>query len=224
MKMRWAWMLPVLSVLALLKPAAAQAPTPTMVPGYYPVMPAGYMGGPGGQPGILPDAYGAYGSVPTGAPGGGPPPMGPGMSMGMGGDMGMGGMGMGGMDGMGMGGGCPQCGGMGCGACGGGHGHGLHNGLLGDVFGLCSPYPDGGCAAVRWYDFAVDGMYLTREDSGTPVDVTSLNPNGDILSVQGCSITTMRPVSALSACSSGDPAAAWSSRTSAWSSIKPRLR
>ena len=179
MKMRWAWMLPVLSVLALLKPAAAQAPTPTMVPGYYPVMPAGYMG-PGGQPGLLPDAYGAYGSAPTGGPGGGPPPMGPGM------DMGMGGMGMGGMDGMGMGmgGGCPHCGGMGCDACGGGmhgHGHGLHNGLLGDVFGLCSPYPDGGCAAVRWYDFAVDAIFLKREDSGNPVDVTSLNPNGDIV-------------------------------------------
>jgi hypothetical protein len=84
-------------------------------------------------------------------------------------------MGMGGMDGMGMGGGCPHCGGMGCNACGGGHGHGhgLHNGLLGDVFGLCSPYPDGGCAAVRWYDFAVDGIFLKREDSGNPVNLTS---------------------------------------------------
>jgi hypothetical protein len=174
MKMRWAWMLPVLSVLALLKPAAAQAPTPTMVPGYYPVMPAGYMGGPGGQPGLLPDAYGAYGSAPTGAPGGGPPPMGPDM---------MGGMGMGGMDGMGMGmgGGCPHCGGMGCDACGGGHGHGLQNGLLGDVFGLCAPYPDGGCAAVRWYDFAVDAMFLRREDAGRGIDLTSQNINGDIV-------------------------------------------
>jgi hypothetical protein len=90
----------------------------------------------------------------------------------------MGGPGMmGGGPGMG---GCQFCGGQGCARCGGlfghggvfGHGgHGGHgslmpHGLLGDVLGLVSPYPDGGCAAVRWYDFSFDYMMLTREDAG----------------------------------------------------------
>jgi hypothetical protein len=72
-------------------------------------------------------------------------------------------------------GGCQYCGGMGCDMCSTGHGHGLHNGLLGDVFGLVAPYPDGGCAAVRWFDFAADAMYLTRSD----------NINNQIISVFG---------------------------------------
>jgi hypothetical protein len=78
------------------------------------------------------------------------------------------------------GGGCAYCGGMGCDACGGGFG-GLGNGLLGDVFGLVAPYPDGGCAAVRWYDFSVDFMNLRREDAGRRVDFASLGVNGPIV-------------------------------------------
>lgn len=172
MKMRWAWTCSVLTTLALLgaRSAHAQGYGPgmgppggmPMAPGYGPAMPAGYMGGPGGQPGLLPDAYGGYGSAETGPMAGGQPGMDPSMMMGggmMGGDM------MGG-------GGCPQCGGMGCDMCGGGHG-GLGNGLLGDVFGLVAPYPDGGCAAVRWYDFSVDFMHLRREDAGRRVDFAS---------------------------------------------------
>jgi len=38
--------------------------------------------------------------------------------------------------------------------------------LLGDVLGLVCPYPDGGCAAPRWYDFAVDYMMLKRDTTG----------------------------------------------------------
>src|SRR5262245_34600393 len=152
MKMRWAWSLPVLSILACLAPAAqAQGPmgypggmplTPQvqgympMMQGGYPAMPAGYMG-PGGAPALLPDAYGAYGSAPEILPMGAEL----GMGMGMGGGPGM----PGGMGGTPMGpdliygnggGGCPYCGGMGCDACGGG----LHSaGLLGDVFGCIAP-------------------------------------------------------------------------------------
>ena len=157
MKLRWAWTLPVLSILAWSAPEAAFGqgpmgypggmPMTSHVQGYIPVMPAGYMG-PGGQPGLLPNAYGAYGSAPDGMPMGGG---GPGMGAMMGGQDMSGGSSMGpdltyggGMGG-GMG-GCQNCGGMGCGACGGGLGHGS---LLGDVFGCIAPYPDGGCAAVR---------------------------------------------------------------------------
>jgi hypothetical protein len=132
-----------------------------------PVMPAGYMG-PGGQPGLLPDAYGAYGAAPDGMAmgGGGGPGMGGGVPMGP--DLMYGGGG----------GGCPYCGGMGCDACGGG----LHGaGLLGDVFGLVAPYPDGGCAAVRWYDVAIDYMALRREDAGRRVDFASSGINGPIV-------------------------------------------
>ena len=172
MKMRWAWTLPVLSILAGMAPTVALAqgfdpgqmgnpggmPMTPYVQGYMPVMPAGYMGGPA-QPGLLPDAYGAYGAAPAGFAEGGAPSMGPDLMMG--------------------GGGCPYCGGMGCDACGGGSV--LSNGLLGDVFGLVAPYPDGGCAAIRWYDVAVDFMSLRREDAGRRVDFTSLGINGPIV-------------------------------------------
>lgn len=145
------------------------------------MMPASYnMGGP---PGLLPDAYGAYGSAPADmsvmgpGPGGAMP--GPNMAPGMmGGGGGMDPSMMGGM------GGCQYCGGAGCEACaggaGGGFGDGRH-GLLGDVFGLVAPYPDGGCAAVRWYDFSLDFMHLRREDAGRSVDIASLGLNGDIV-------------------------------------------
>src|SRR5439155_6196939 len=56
----------------------------------------------------------------------------------------------------------------------GGHGSWLPNGLLGDVLGLVTPYPDGGCAAVRWFDFAVDYMALRRDNTGRNQVFTSL--------------------------------------------------
>jgi Putative beta barrel porin-7 (BBP7) len=62
--------------------------------------------------------------------------------------------------------------------CGGG----MHSaGLLGDVFGLVAPYPDGGCAAVRWYDVAIDYMALRREDAGRRVDFASSGISGPIV-------------------------------------------
>jgi hypothetical protein len=121
----------------------------------YGVMPAAYQP----PPGPLPDAYGAYGSVPTG-----PAPEGIPMDNAM--DMAIPG-----------GGGCPYCGGMGCDSCGGHHGaggHGLANGLFGDILGICGPYPDGGCAAPRWFDFNLDFMMLKRDDGGRNRDFTSL--------------------------------------------------
>jgi len=90
-----------------------------------------------------------------------------------------------------MDGGCPYCGGQGCEQCGGGggiFGHGRHgdgtflaNGLLGDIFGCIAPYPDGGCAAVRWYDFAVDYMMLKRDNTGRSQPFTSLGITGPIV-------------------------------------------
>jgi hypothetical protein len=175
--MRWAWSLPVLSILACLASQAARAQGPMGYPGgmpmmpqvqgYMPVMPAGYMG-PGGAPAILPDAYGAYGSAPDMGAGMGGPAMGGGQSMGP--DLIYG-------DGMG---GCPNCGGAGCGACGMGGGV-FHGTLLGDVFGCIAPYPDGGCAAVRWYDVAVDYMALKREDAGRRMDFASSGIGGPIV-------------------------------------------
>lgn len=75
------------------------------------------------------------------------------------------------------GGACEACGGMGCEHCGGG----LHNGLLGDVLGLIGPYPDGGCAAVRWFDINVDFMFLKRDDTGRRVDFTSAGIAGPVV-------------------------------------------
>jgi hypothetical protein len=129
-------------------------------PGYGP---PNYAAAAYGQPisGMMdPSTYGGYGQPMDGQ-------MGPG-GMGPGG-MGSGGMGMGQM---GMGGACPYCGGQGCPQCGGGNdpacsdGTWLPNGLLGDCLGLIAPYPDGGCAAPRWYDFAVDYMMLKRDNTG----------------------------------------------------------
>jgi hypothetical protein len=84
---------------------------------------------------------------------------------------------------------CPYCGGNGCPQCGGhggifghhGGGAGLHNGLLGDVLGMVAPYPDGGCAAVRWFDFAVDYMMLKRDDTGRNQAIASRGIQGPIV-------------------------------------------
>lgn len=159
-------------------PAAAYPPA-AMYPA---IQSAAYTGGPpavvGAPPqmlgpgpgGPMPDAYGSYGSVPMngGAPGYGQPGYDPQM---YGGPM------PGGMTGgpMSMDAGCPYCGGQGCEFCAGGGGHGhWPNGLLGDVLGLVAPYPDGGCAAVRWFDFAVDYMSLRRDNTGRNQVFTSL--------------------------------------------------
>jgi hypothetical protein len=152
--------------------------------------------------GATPDVYGSYGYMPqqfgAAAPGGGPvgyggqgyPPEmyaggGPGGPGGQpmypgGGPCGPPGQPMydqgGGYGGGPMGGNCQFCGGNGCGHCGGGHGgHGswLPNGLLGDCLGLIAPYPDGGCAAPRWFDFAVDYMMMKRDNTGRSQDFTS---------------------------------------------------
>lgn len=188
MKLRWAWTLPVLSFLAVAiaastvsaqgpyGPTPAGYPAPGMMPpmGYGPSPgmpmqgPPGMMPGGGMGPGMMPagygptaDAYGMYGMTsPTHFEGAMPTD---------------GGMGA-----------CPQCGGMGCDLCGGGGGHGLCNGLLGDVFGLVAPYPDGGCAAVRWFDVAVDGMYLTRDNNFNDIVVATFGVAG----VNGIALTT----------------------------------
>jgi hypothetical protein len=124
--------------------------------------PGGY--GPPGSAMMDQHGYGGYGAPMDGQMG--PGAMGPG-GMGPGG-MGPGAMGMGGMGGDS----CPYCGGQGCQQCGGGGGMAgtdgtwMPNGLLGDVLGLVAPYPDGGCAAPRWYDFAVDYMMLKRDNTG----------------------------------------------------------
>ena len=136
-------------------PAYGMLP-PGMPP--YGVDPAAYMGGPmpGGMPagyagpmpppGPTPDAFGAYGSMPTDFQG----------------DM------QGGTD-------CPYCGGQGCNACKHlRHGHHCENGLLGNLLGCVGPCPDGGCGAIRWYDFAVDFMMLKRDNTGANVATTSL--------------------------------------------------
>jgi len=86
------------------------------------------------------------------------------------------------------GGGYPY-GGQGCDNCNGAwgipgsdvNGQMLPNGLLGDVLGLIAPYPDGGCAAPRWYDFAVDYMMLKRDNTGRSQPFTSLGPQGPIV-------------------------------------------
>jgi Putative beta barrel porin-7 (BBP7) len=203
MNMRWAWTLPVLSSLAALgitAPAAAQfdpaqagmmsadpaaqaqfygqammPPGAMMAPGMYPpggmypqmgMMPGGPPGAmpggmPGGMPGPMPmgspDAYGGYGSMPN--------------DYGMQGPTGDNG--------------CPYCNGNGCDFCHGmpgHHGRGwLGDGLLGEVLGLVAPYPDGGCAAVRWYDFALDYMSLKRDDAGRNIPIASRGVGGPIV-------------------------------------------
>src|SRR5436190_13327519 len=186
-------------------PAPPGGPTPDVY-GSYGVMPAQYAQ-PSGPPGYGAPGNGApgYGPPGYGVPGYGAPGYGQPMSQpfdqqgygGYGGPMGgpMGGQMGGPMDGqmggpMGgpMGGGdCPYCGGQGCQQCGGGHGHHgadgtwLPNGLLGDCLGLVAPYPDGGCAAPRWYDFAVDYMMLKRDNPGRRTDFTSRGINGPIV-------------------------------------------
>lgn len=70
---------------------------------------------------------------------------------------------------------CPYCGGAGCDRCSG------HHGLLGDVLGIIGPYPDGGCGAVRWYDFSLDYMYLKRDNIGRTTNFTSQGIAGPIV-------------------------------------------
>jgi hypothetical protein len=167
------------------------------VNGSYGFMPVNFsgQGQPPGPGGYGPEAYGpppGYGPPGGGPPGGiyGQPPSGgngqpPGYATDQFGQQ----MGMGGShyEGSTQGGpSCPQCGGRGCPTCMGGGGHGggegiLPNGLLGDVLGLVAPYPDGGCAAPRWFDFAIDYMMLKRDNTGRRTDFASLGPLGPIV-------------------------------------------
>jgi hypothetical protein len=165
MKMRWACMLPVLTMAALTLaqlPARGQGFVPAgAMPAYaHPGMTAGYYG-PDGQGSVL-----SGGPMPGGPMDAGM--MDPGMMMGTppeayAEDYGYGG---------GM---CPHCRGLGCRHCGG------HGGLLGDVLGITGPYDDGGCAAVRWYDFALDYMYLSRDTVDRGVDLASEGIGGPIV-------------------------------------------
>jgi hypothetical protein len=172
---RWAWILPVLSsllasvltapVLAQYGPAMGYDPAALMQAQYMAqammappgMMPAAHMQAPGAPPGALPDVYGSYGSM----------PLGPGQDAPIA------------IDGP-AGCGCPYCGGHGCEMCGFGGHHGDH-GLLGECLGICGPYADGGCAAVRWFDVAADYMYLRRDDPGRNLALTSQGINGPIV-------------------------------------------
>jgi hypothetical protein len=174
--------------------APMMGPAPGMYPQYgmYPpnMQAAAYaasMAGAGAPPGAFPgamaapmagapDAYGSYGALPVeygpqmpgGMPGGMPPGMSGGMPAGMSGG----------------GGDCPYCGGRGCEMCNNGDcglAGGLKHGLLGDILGCIGPYPDGGCAAIRWYDFAIDFMMLKRDDAGRNVDITARGGGAPVL-------------------------------------------
>ena len=208
----------------------AMGPAPDVY-GAYGYMPVNYAGpeaampGYGGAPGYpMPGAMPGYGGPDMGMQGYGQP---------MNGDQGYGGgpgyEGQGGMDGA-----CPYCGGQGCDMCGGifGH-HGHHgdgtwlpNGLLGDIFGCIAPYPDGGCAAVRWYDFAVDYMMLKRDNTGRSQTVHF----AWVSAARSCFRQTISISAATSRASgsrrrsrSAQPTA-WSSRTSVSSTTRRRRR
>src|SRR5262245_42998724 len=164
-------------------PSSAMQPAPYMmqaagpigppdVNGAYGYMPTDYAAQAYAQQGFAPPGYGPspYGPAGYGPQGFGPQAFGPDpyvQQAGFGGPM---------YDvAPGPGGACGYCGGNGCDMCRGGiFGHGRHggdaawcpNGLLGDCLGIIAPYPDGGCAAPRWFDFAVDYMMLKRDDTG----------------------------------------------------------
>ena len=184
MKMQWAWILPVLTILTLpwCGTVWGQGYPQGYAPGYQPGSPPpGYAptpydpsvmmyAPPGAMPGYgQPVGYMQSDGEPTPA---GPMPM-PGLSPvpsayaadGNGGapyaeDFGVD---------------CPYCGGAGCERCSG------HHGLLGDVLGLVGPYPDGGCGAVRWYDLSLDFMMLKREGTGRFTPYTSQGIAGPIV-------------------------------------------
>ncbi|HEY2413631.1 MAG TPA: hypothetical protein VGI40_15380 [Pirellulaceae bacterium] len=184
--------------------AYSQGPASVMV---QPQAPGPFPGG------ATPDVYGAYGYAPTdyGAPGGQPgygqpgaaPSYGPGGAPGYGPDgyggapaydqsgyAGGGQMG----DGSGYGPNCdPNSGSWGLPGCEV-NGQHLPNGLIGDCLGLIAPYPDGGCAAPRWYDFAFDYMMLKRDNTGRSQDFTSNGINGPIvLSTNDLNFGQFRP-------------------------------
>lgn len=180
MKMRWAWTLPVLTMVVLLLAAS-----PARAQGY---PPAGYGPAPYGAMPAYDPSMQMYAHPAMMAAYGGPQGMGSVLASGqpmaegpMAGPM------MGPMDGMMMGspsdayaedfgnGMCPHCRGLGCLHCQG------RGGLLGDVFGFGGPYDDGGCCAPRWYDFSVDYMLLERDTVDRGVDVTSAGIGGPIV-------------------------------------------
>ena len=165
MKMRWAWMLPLMSIVAV-SLATSAARGQGYAPGGYAPAPYGVMpaAGPGGamygHPGMMAGYYGPEAGGSVLAPGQAMPPMGmaddgvmysPSDAYAEDNSSGF----------------CPHCRGLGCLHCGG------RGGLLGDVLGITGPYDDGGCCAPRWYDFAVDYMYLTRDTVDRGVDLAA---------------------------------------------------
>jgi hypothetical protein len=180
MKMQWAWILPVLTILTLSGPAWAQGYPQGYPPGYQPGSPPPGSALAGYDPSVMmyapPDAMSGYGQQ-AGyfQPEGEPTPAGPMPGYDPGAPYGGEGYEEGqpyaedfGVD-------CPYCGGAGCGRCSG------HHGLLGDVLGLVGPYPDGGCGAVRWYDLSVDYMLLKRDNVGRTTNFTSQGIAGPIV-------------------------------------------
>jgi len=186
--------------------AAAQAggaAGPPDVNGSYGYLPVDFAAQPHMPPGMA-AAYAGYAQPPSGPAAYGQPGYGPPMSAmmdqggygappgGYGGygapDPSMGGGAMaGGMMGGGMDGPCQYCGGQGCPQCAGGAGSDSSwcpNGLLGDVLGLVAPYPDGGCAAPRWYDFAVDYMMLKRDNTGQNREISRFGGPGGPTALQ----------------------------------------
>jgi hypothetical protein len=187
MNVRWASTLPLLLSIVLASVhshAYGQGPSPAYGGPPGGGMPPGY--GPGPPMGIPPSAM-----MP--GPGAYPPPSpayAPGQSFvsppddqgGMMGAPGMGGPEEGGYGGEG-GGNCNLCDGAGCPHCVGGPNVGRrHSGLFHDLFGWLGPYPDGGCAAPRWYDFSLEYMYLEREQTvADGFDLTSDGIAGPIV-------------------------------------------
>lgn len=186
MKMQWAWILPVLTILTLSGTAWGQGYPQGYAPGYQPGGPPPGYAPAGYDPSVMmyapPGAMSGYGQQagyfqPDGepTPAAGPMPAGPMPGYDPGAAYAAEGYAGGqpyaedfGVD-------CPYCGGGGCGRCSG------HHGLLGDVLGLVGPYPDGGCGAVRWYDLSVDYMLLRRDGAGRTTNYTSSGIAGPIV-------------------------------------------
>jgi hypothetical protein len=57
----------------------------------------------------------------------------------------------------------------------------LRNGLLGDILGIVAPYPDGGCAAPRWYDVEVGVVTFKRDNAGQNIPFASNGIGGPVI-------------------------------------------
>jgi hypothetical protein len=68
---------------------------------------------------------------------------------------------------------CPHCGGAGCENC-----SWYNDGILAGFLRRLLPYAEGGACAPRWYDLAVDGMYMTRDEVSDFVPFTAFTRLG----------------------------------------------